>query len=63
MDRGGRVVDGDHILFLTGRRLHRADRLRGSGVVATIMSNLWLEQSLEAFDFFWVKHFEGSVKS
>ena len=46
VDRQGRVVDGDHILFLVGRRLKREGRLRGSAVVATIMSNFWLEKRL-----------------
>ena len=47
VDREGRVVDGDHILYITGRRMHREGRLRGDAIVATIMSNLWLEQRLE----------------
>lgn len=46
VDRRGRIVDGDHILYLTARRLQRRGLLRGSAVVATIMSNLWLEQRL-----------------
>ncbi len=46
VDRRGRHLDGDHILYITGRRLHRSGRLRGNALVATIMSNLWLEQRL-----------------
>ncbi len=46
VDRNGRVVDGDHILFVTGRRLKRDGRLRGDAFVATIMSNFWLEERL-----------------
>jgi phosphoglucosamine mutase len=46
VDRKGRPVDGDYILYITGRHLHRLGRLRGDAVVATIMSNLWLEQRL-----------------
>jgi phosphoglucosamine mutase len=46
VDRRGRCVDGDHMLFILGRRLHREGRLRGGAVVATIMSNLWLEKRL-----------------
>jgi phosphoglucosamine mutase len=46
VDRRGRVVDGDHILFLVGRRLKREGRLRSDAVVATIMSNFWLEKRL-----------------
>ena len=48
VDRRGRIVDGDHILFIVGRRLKRAGRLRGDGLVATIMSNFWLEERLAA---------------
>ncbi|HJQ99850.1 MAG TPA: phosphoglucosamine mutase [Candidatus Polarisedimenticolaceae bacterium] len=46
VDRKGRVVDGDHILFLVGRRLKREGRLRSEAIVATIMSNFWLEKRL-----------------
>ncbi len=46
VDRRGRVVDGDHILFLCGRRLKRRGELRGDAIVATIMSNYWLEKRL-----------------
>jgi phosphoglucosamine mutase len=47
VDRHGRVADGDHILYIAARGLQRAGRLRGDAVVATIMSNLWLEQRLQ----------------
>jgi len=46
VDRRGRVVDGDHILFLCGRRMKRRNALPGDSVVATIMSNFWLEKRL-----------------
>lgn len=46
VDRTGRVVDGDHILYLTARKLKRDGLLHGHGVVATIMSNFWLEKRL-----------------
>jgi phosphoglucosamine mutase len=46
IDRRGRVVDGDHILYLAARRLQRNGQLRGHAVVGTILSNLWLEQRL-----------------
>ena len=48
VDRLGRVIDGDAILFITGRRLKRNGRLPGDGLVATIMSNFWLEERLGA---------------
>jgi phosphoglucosamine mutase len=46
VDRRGRVIDGDYILYITGRQLKRAGRLRGDALVATIMSNFWLEEKL-----------------
>jgi len=46
VDRTGRAVDGDHILFLCGRRLKRVGGLTGDAVVATVMSNFWLEKRL-----------------
>ena len=36
IDRSGRVVDGDHILFLCARRLKRRGALTGDAIVATI---------------------------
>ena len=47
-DRTGRVLDGDFILFVEGTRLKRLGALAGDTVVATVMSNLWLEKSLGA---------------
>ncbi len=46
VDRRGRVVDGDHILFLCARRMKRRGALPGDSIVATIMSNFWLEKRL-----------------
>ena len=46
VDRRGRIVDGDHILFLCGRRMKRLGVLAGDAIVATIMSNFWLEKRL-----------------
>lgn len=48
VDRRGRLVDGDHVLFITGRWLKRSGRLPGNALVATIMSNFWLEERLAA---------------
>jgi phosphoglucosamine mutase len=45
-DGEGRVVDGDHVLFLTARHLQATERLRGGAVVATVMSNVGLEVAL-----------------
>lgn len=46
-DAQGRVVNGDHVLFLTGRHLHTTGRLKGGAIVATVMSNLGLEHALD----------------
>ncbi|MEO8660288.1 MAG: phosphoglucosamine mutase [Bryobacteraceae bacterium] len=44
----GRIVDGDAVLYLAGRALHRAGRLPGDVVVSTVMSNIGLERALRA---------------
>ena len=46
VDRTGRVLDGDHVLYLAARDLQEAGELTGQTVVATVMSNLWLEKAL-----------------
>ncbi len=47
-DERGQLVDGDQILALTAQSWHRAGRLRGGAVAATVMSNLGLERFLDA---------------
>ena len=44
VDEHGKIVDGDQIMGLIGASWARAGKLRGGGVVATIMSNLGLER-------------------
>ncbi len=46
VDRHGRAVDGDELLFLIARDLHERNKLHG-GVVGTLMSNLGLELALQ----------------
>ncbi|RVT98764.1 phosphoglucosamine mutase [Rhodovarius crocodyli] len=48
VDEEGTVIDGDQILALIAERWHAEGRLRGDGVVATVMSNMGLERMLEA---------------
>ena len=48
VDEKGSVVDGDQIMALIGSAWARQGRLRGGGVVATVMSNLGLERHLNA---------------
>ncbi|MBW8783423.1 MAG: phosphoglucosamine mutase [Novosphingobium sp.] len=46
VDENGRTVDGDQIMALIGCRLAQQGRLKGGGLVATVMSNLGLERHL-----------------
>jgi phosphoglucosamine mutase len=45
-DATGRVIDGDHVLFLAARHLQAQSALAGGAVVATVMSNVGLEIAL-----------------
>jgi phosphoglucosamine mutase len=49
-DEHGRVVDGDQIMALIARYWAKNDRLTGEGVVATVMSNLGLENFLRGME-------------
>ncbi len=43
-DENGRVIDGDQILAVIAGSWHNGGRLRGDGIVSTVMSNLGLER-------------------
>lgn len=45
-DEKGSIIDGDQIMALISRSMYRRGSLKGSGLVATIMSNLGLERAL-----------------
>ncbi len=47
-DERGHLIDGDQVLALIAQSWAREGRLRGGGVVATVMSNLGLERFLGA---------------
>jgi len=47
-DEKGALLDGDQIMALVAEYWARTNRLRGGGVVATVMSNLGLERYLES---------------
>ncbi len=49
IDRRGRIIDGDHILYLWGSNLQEKDALREQRLVATVMSNLGFEKA-------WIKN-------
>jgi phosphoglucosamine mutase len=44
----GEVLDGDYVLYRDAQRRARRGALFGRWVVGTVMSNLWLEQALQA---------------
>lgn len=46
-DERGELLDGDIIMAMCARDLQQRGKLRGGAVVATVMSNLGLEHSLE----------------
>jgi len=46
IDELGKAVDGDQIMALIGREWSAEGRLKGGGIVATVMSNLGLERYL-----------------
>ncbi len=48
VDERGRVVDGDQLMATIAAGYARAGKLKGGGVVATVMSNLGLERHLAA---------------
>ncbi len=47
VDEKGRMIDGDQVMAAIAERWQEAARLKGDGVVATVMSNLGLERHLE----------------
>ena len=48
VDEKGRLVDGDQIMTLIAKFFYETNRLKGNGVVGTIMSNLGMERYLNA---------------
>ena len=50
VDEKGAVVDGDQIMALIGTQMAARGKLKGGGVVATVMSNLGLERYLSGLE-------------
>ena len=50
VDERGRVIDGDQIMALIALNMQQSGRLRGEGLVTTVMSNLGLERFLQSHD-------------
>ena len=55
VSHSGKLIDGDAVLYLAGTALKQAGKLPGSIVVATVMSNLGLEQALARNDISLVR--------
>jgi phosphoglucosamine mutase len=47
VDETGAEIDGDQIMALIARELHTKGRLKGGGIVSTVMSNMGLDQYLQ----------------
>lgn len=58
VDDEGKVVDGDHILYICGKYLQEQGRLNENAVVTTVMSNLGL---YKAFDKLGIRYEQTSV--
>ena len=48
IDENGQIIDGDQIMALIARAWRNAGKLKGGGVVSTVMSNLGLERFLRS---------------
>ncbi len=48
VDENGRLIDGDHIMFICGKYLNERGRLKDNTIVATVMSNLGFHKATEA---------------
>ncbi|MDV7339122.1 phosphoglucosamine mutase [Terasakiella sp. A23] len=46
-DEKGKIVDGDQIMGLVTTHMHKCGLLKGGGLVATVMSNMGLEEYLQ----------------
>jgi phosphoglucosamine mutase len=47
VDEKGRILNGDHTLFVQGRFMHERGLLKSDSVVATTMSNMGLEKAFQ----------------
>jgi len=50
VDERGNLINGDQVMALIATRWHQSGRLRGGGIVATVLSNLGLERYLSSLD-------------
>jgi phosphoglucosamine mutase len=50
VDERGNLINGDQVMALIATQWHQSGRLRGGGIVATVLSNLGLERYLSSLD-------------
>ena len=55
VDDRGSLIDGDQLLALIAASWHAEGRMRGGGVVATVMSNLGLERHLQGLGLMLIR--------
>ncbi|WP_396271674.1 phosphoglucosamine mutase [Hyphomonas sp.] len=48
VDETGEEADGDQVMALIASEMHRTQRLKGGGMVATVMSNMGLDEYLKS---------------
>ena len=48
VDEKGDVVDGDKLMAVLAIYLHKHDKLKGGGMVATVMSNMGLDEYIRS---------------
>ncbi|KCZ90087.1 phosphoglucosamine mutase [Hyphomonas johnsonii] len=48
VDETGAEIDGDQVMALIARELHESGRLKGGGMVSTVMSNMGLDRYLRS---------------
>ena len=49
-DERGKLVDGDQVLATIAAAMQKTERLRGGGIVSTVMANMGLERYLRGLD-------------
>ncbi|MDO4680790.1 MAG: phosphoglucosamine mutase [Aerococcus sp.] len=50
VDEKGRVIDGDHIMYICGKYLDKKGKLNDHTIVSTVMSNLGFHKTVKAAD-------------
>lgn len=55
VDSDGRIIDGDHIIYICGKYMKEKGHLEKNTVVTTVMSNLGLYKALEKIDIGYVQ--------